>query len=78
MKNVNTKNMKLGGLGEATYRTLKNKADDILMIIFTKGKLEIEVKDIERVNVYNESMVIIFKNNKEQFINLLQVTYIEL
>lgn len=77
MKNVNTKNMKLGGLGEATYRTLKNKADDILMIIFTKGKLEIEVKDIERVNVYNESMVIIFKNNKEQFINLLQVTYLE-
>lgn len=77
MKNVNTKNMKLGGLGEATYRTLKNKTDDILMIIFTKGKLEIEVKDIERVNVYNESMVIIFKNNKEQFINLLQVTYLE-
>ena len=77
MKNVNTKNMKLGGLGEATYRTLKNKTDDILIIIFTKGKLEIEVKDIERVNVYNESMVIIFKNNKEQFINLLQVTYLE-
>lgn len=69
--------MKLGGLGEATYRTLKNKEDDILIIIFTKGKLEIEVKDIERVNVYNESMVIIFKNNKEQFINLLQVTYLE-
>ena len=77
MKNINIKNMKLGGLGEATYRTLKNKTDDILIIIFTKGKLEIEVKDIERVNVYNESMVIIFKNNKEQFINLLQVTYLE-
>lgn len=77
MKNINMKNTKLGGLGEATYRTLKNKEDDILMIIFTKGKLEIEVKDIERVNVYNESMVIIFKNNKEQFINLLQVTYLE-
>lgn len=71
------KNMELGGLGEATYHTLKNKKDDILIIIFTKGKLEIEVKDIERVNVYNESMVIIFKNNKEQFINLLQVTYLE-
>lgn len=77
MRNINIKNMKLGCLGEATYHTLKNKADDILIIIFTKGKLEIEVKDIERVNVYNESMVIIFKNNKEQFINLLQVTYLE-
>lgn len=77
MKNINKKNVGLGSIGDATYHTLKNKRDDILTIIFTKGKLELEVKNIERVNVYNESMNIIFKDNKEQFINLLQVTYIE-
>lgn len=75
MKNINKKGIELGGLGDATYHKLRNKRGDILTIIFTKGKLELEVNDIERINVYNESMVVIFKNNKEQLINLTQVTY---
>lgn len=75
MKNINKNGIGLGGVGDATYNKLKNKRGDILTIIFTKGKLELEIKDIERVNVYNDSMVVIFKDNREYFINLMQVTY---
>lgn len=76
MKNINKNSIKLDGIGDATYHTLRNKDDDILTIIFTKGKLELEVKDIERINIYNDSMIIVFKDNKEQLINLAQVTYL--
>ena len=74
---INNNSDKAASLGSAVVKKLRNINSDILLIIFTKGKLELEVKEIERVNVYNECMVIVFKDNNQQFINLLNITYIE-
>lgn len=74
---INNNSEKIGSLGDAATKKLANIKNDILTIIFTKGKLEVETNNIERINVYDDSMNIILKTNELIFINLQNVTYIE-
>ena len=71
IKNIN-------GIGNSAYNKLREtKKQETLSIIFTKGKLEILTEDVERINVYDESMNIIKKDNTALFVNLYQITYME-
>ncbi|MBP5423011.1 MAG: hypothetical protein J6Y78_11275 [Paludibacteraceae bacterium] len=76
--NVNRIVTDLHGLGFSANEKLgKIGKQEILTIVFTKGKLELETENIERVNVYNCSMTIYLKDNSMKFINLNNVTYME-
>ena len=68
----------IGGLGFVAYEKLRqSEKQELLTIVFTKGKLELETNTIERINVYDESMNIIFKDKTSKYINLQNVTYME-
>ena len=76
--NVNRIVTDLHGLGFSANEKLGIMGkQEILTIVFTKGKLELETENIERVNVYNCSMTIYLKDNSMKFINLNNVTYME-
>ena len=69
---------KINGLGFVAYWKLReSEKQELLTIVFTKGKLELETNTIERINVYDESMNIIFKDKTTKYINLHNVTYME-
>lgn len=73
--NDNTENK---GLGNVAYLKLANsKKNETIEIIFTKGKVEIIMDDVDRINVYENSMNIYFKDKTSKFINLHNVTYME-
>lgn len=74
--NIDYNTIKFSSLGYSIHNVLKNKRDGILEIIFTKGKYEMEVEQIMRINIYESSIVIILKDNTQHFINLLNVTQI--
>ena len=67
----------LFSLGQTAYYKLNdNKKQEKIEITFTKGKIEIETQEIERINIYNNSMNLIKKDKTSIFINLYQVTQI--
>lgn len=68
----------VNGLGFVAYEKLRqSEKQEIITIVFTKGKLELETKNIERINVYDESINIFFKNNESKYVNLQNITYME-
>lgn len=68
----------MNGLGYVAYEKLRqSEKQEVITIVFTKGKLGLETKDIERINVYNDSMNIFFKDNTSKYINLQNVTFME-
>lgn len=68
----------LYGLGYVAYEKIRqSKKQETITIIFTKGKEELTVSEIERINIYNDSMMIFFKDKTSMFINLYQVTTIK-
>ena len=75
--NINKVTHKINGLGYSAYEKLKSsEKQEMITIIFTKGKEDLIVEDIERVNVFDECMIVILKDNTSIFINLLNVTQI--
>ena len=65
------------GLGTPLYQKLiRSRKQETIEIIFTKGKLEIILDEVERINVYPYCMYIIYKNQQITYINLYQVTQI--
>ena len=65
------------GLGTPLYQKLiRSRKQETIEIIFTKGKLEVILDEVERINVYPYSMYIIYKNQQITYINLYQVTQI--
>ena len=78
MININKQTIQMGSLGNSAYAKLMNdKKKEIIQIIFTKGKLELELQTVERINIYDTAMNIFFKDNTSKFINLMNVTYME-
>ena len=76
--NINRNVTNLNGLGFSAYEKLRNCGNqEILTIVFTKGKMELETKTIERINVYNDSMNIYHKDDTVKHINLNNITYME-
>ena len=77
-KNMDLNNMTLNnGLGNTVYKKLyDSKKQEIIEIIFTKGKLELNVEEVLRINVYENSMHIFLKENQSIFVNLYTVTTI--
>ena len=74
---INRVTHQINGLGYSAYEKLRTSdKQETITIIFTKGKEELMVENIERVNVYDESMTIVLKDNTSIFINLLNVTQI--
>ncbi len=71
---INFNNVDFGGTGECAYNFLHNFHKDQLNIIFTKGKLELDTKDIEKINVYTSSMNIILNDKTTYFVNLETIT----
>lgn len=75
---INKNTTKMDSIGFTAHAKLVNNRDsEIISIIFTKGKLELEGKTIERINVYDNAINIFFKDGRNQFINLMNVTYME-
>lgn len=75
---VNKNTTKINGLGYVAYaKLINNRKGGVVEIIFTKGKLEIEIKDVDRINVYDDCMNIYYKDKKIQYVNLHNVTYME-
>ena len=75
--NINKVTHKINGLGYSAYEKLKSsEKQEMITIIFTKGKEDLIVEDIERVNVFDDCMIVILKDNTSTFINLLNVTQI--
>lgn len=65
------------GLGTPLYQKLiRSRKQETIEIIFTKGKLEVILDEVERINVYPYSIYIIYKNQQITYINLYQVTQI--
>jgi len=74
---INRVTNQINGLGYSAYEKLRTSdKQETITIIFTKGKEELMVADIERINVYDECITIILKDNTSIFINLLNVTQI--
>lgn len=74
---INKVTNQINGLGYSAYEKLRTSdKQETITIIFTKGKEELMVADIERINVYDECITIILKDNTSIFINLLNVTQI--
>jgi hypothetical protein len=74
---INRVTNQINGLGYSAYEKLRTSdKQEIITIIFTKGKEELMVENIERVNVYDECITIVLKDNTSIFINLLNVTQI--
>ena len=77
MIQINKQINDLFGLGQCAYIKLNdNKKRETIEIIFTKGKLDLLTNEIERINVYNESINVIKRDKSSIFINLNQVTQI--
>ena len=75
--NINRITHQINGLGYSAYEKLRTSdKQETITIIFTKGKEELMVEDIERINVYDECITIILKDNTSIFINLLNVTQV--
>lgn len=75
---INKNTTKMDSIGFTVHAKLVNNRDsETISIIFTKGKLELEGKTIERINVYDNAINIYFKDGRNQFINLMNVTYME-
>lgn len=78
MIQINKLTTKIGSIGYGVYAKLKtSRKNETLNIIFTKGKLEIPIETIERINIYDTSLNIVYKDKRTQFINLQNVTYME-
>lgn len=74
---INRVTNQINGLGYSAYEKLRtSNKQETITIIFTKGKEELMIEDIERINVYDECITIILKDNTSIFINLLNVTQI--
>ena len=74
---INRVTNQINGLGYSAYEKLRTSdKQEIITIIFTKGKVELMVENIERINVYDECITIVLKDNTSIFINLLNVTQI--
>lgn len=75
--NIDNNTTTQSGLGRSIHQYLKdNKHKEIITIIFTKGKLEINVEEVERVNIYEDSMIIYYKDKNNSYVNLLNITQI--
>lgn len=75
---VNKNTVKINGLGYVAYaKLINNRKSERLEIIFTKGKLELEISEVDRINVYDNSMNIFYKDKRIQYVNLDNVTYME-
>lgn len=74
---INRVTNQINGLGYSAYEKLRTSdKQETITIIFTKGKEELMVGDIERINVYDECIRIALKDDTSIFINLLNVTQI--
>ena len=66
------------GLGFTAYEKLRQSdKQETITITFSKGKEDLLVENIERVNVYDDCINIFFKDKTSMFINLYQVTTIK-
>lgn len=75
--NIDYNNTKYGSTGYSIEQFLREKKDeDSLSIVFTKGKLELEIADIVRVNIFENSMIIVLKDKSSHLVNLSTVTQI--
>lgn len=75
---INKKAIKMESIGQSAYAKLvNNRKNEKIEIVFTKGKLDVEVETVERINVYDNSMNIFYKEGTDKFINLSNVTYME-
>lgn len=75
---INRKTNDVKSVGFAFYEKLrKSNKQEIITIVFTKGKLDLEVSSIDRVNVYDNSMNIFFKDDTSKAINIYNITYME-
>ena len=74
---TNRKTNKIYNLGFTVYEKLKqSEKQETITIIFTKGKEELIVDDIDRINIYDDCMNIFFKDKTSMFVNLYQITTI--
>ena len=72
--NNNTENK---GNGYVAYQKLMNsKKQETIEIIFTKGKLIVEMDKVDRINMYSDGMNIFYKDGASIFINLDNATQI--
>ena len=75
--NIKLTTVKTGTLGHTVYQYFQNnKKKTTIEITLTKGKIELETENIERINFYKNSIIIIYKDRTQQFVNLLNVTQI--
>lgn len=73
---INYNEVSRGSLGFLAYGYFTNTKKPIVEIIFTKGKMELEIELVERIAFGENSMLIAFKDRTTQFINLQNVTQI--
>ena len=74
--NIDYKQKNESSLGYSAYMCIRNNTKTTFEIIFTKGKIEVETELIERINFYQYSMNIVYKDKTIQFVNLQNVTQI--
>lgn len=74
--NINYQETPRKSIGYSAYQYFRSNKKPTIEIIFTKGKIELETEKVERINFYQESIHIIYKDNVIQFVNLNNITQI--
>lgn len=73
---INYQDVSRSSIGYSAYVFFKFNEKPLVEIIFTKGKIELEISSVERL-VFNEwSINIFYKDRTTQYINLQNVTQI--